>query len=427
VCETSVAFVAFETVSAASVQTIGICTDAVNIKLIDINCVILLNLEEIDMSNRFPLKAAYAAALLATLGSNVLAADGWKVRFPLSGTLGGEIAAPIGAGGLYGQVSVTQIEVDKLAGPDGNDFQITRSGTIPVDLTKNPLTAALGVRSASFSGQVTGGLKQSQTQVNSVIGYLSKEKYNNGQLSFAVNIPYISMTRTVTYSGKPPTLGAISPSLTASGVSATTAAGIQAQAQAGFNAAYPGLLATSSATNSGSPTGLGDIEVTGAWVYQDPEMKVIAATTLALPTGVFDQATGLNLGYGKFYTLRPSVTVAYNTSDNLTLGARTSLALNTRNTDNNVKSGNFYGLDLAASYRTSIGVFGPHVVFVNQYEDDDGGNYGSNRFSTSGAGLFFATKIPAIDAGLNISYMQAFDARNALSGNFIQFRLTKQF
>ena len=116
-CETSGAFVAFETVGAASVQSIGICTDAVTIKLIDINCVILLNQEEIDMSIRFPLKAAYAAALLATLGSNVLAADGWKVRFPLSGTLGGEIAAPIGAGGLYGQVSVTQLELDKLAGP----------------------------------------------------------------------------------------------------------------------------------------------------------------------------------------------------------------------------------------------------------------------------------------------------------------------
>jgi hypothetical protein len=372
------------------------------------------------------MKAAYAAVMLATLGVTAYAADGWKVRFPLSGTLGGEIVAPIGAGGLYGQVSLTQIEIDKLAGPDGNPFQATKSGTIPVPLASvNP---ALGTRSASFSGPVTVGLKQSQTQVNSVIGYLSAEKYNGGQLSVAVNIPYINMTRTVTYSGTAPTLSAISPSLTASGLTPTVANGIQAQTQATFNSTvFPGALAASGAKDSGSPSGIGDMEVTGAWVYSNPVMKVIAGATLALPTASYDKNSSLNLGYGNFYTLRPGVAASYNTSDALTLGARASVAMNTRNTDNNVKSGNFYALDMAAAYKTGMGVIGPHLMFVNQFEDDDGGNYGSNRFSATGAGVFYTTKISAIDAGLNISYMQMFEARNALSGNFFQIRLTKAF
>ena len=377
------------------------------------------------MLNRFPLKAAYAASVLAMLAGNALAADGWKVRFPLSGTLGGEIAAPIGAGGLYGQVSVTQLELDKLAGPDGNNFQLPSSGTIPVPLASvNP---ALGTRSASYSGVADVGFKQSQTQVNAVIGYLSNEEYNGGRLTAAVNIPIVSINRTTTLTGATPTLSAITPSLTGSGLSGAQAAGIQASTQASFSPKYQAGLGTQGATLSGTQSGIGDIEVTGGWVYQDPVVKVVAATTLALPTAQWDPVTGLNLGYGKFYTLRPSVAVAYNATDAWTLGARTSLAFNTRNTDNNVKSGNFYGIDLAAAYRTSVGVVGPHLVFVNQYEDDDGGKYGSNRFSTSGAGVFFATKIPSVDLGLNLSYMQSFDAKNALSGSFVQIRLTKQF
>lgn len=387
------------------------------------------------MLNRFPLKAAYAASVLAVLAGNAMAADGWKVRFPLSGTLGGEIAAPIGAGGMYGQVSVTQLELDKLAGPDGNNFKLPSSGTIPVNLTTNPLTASLGVRSATYSGVADVGFKQSQTQVNAVIGYLSNEQYNGGRLTAAVNIPIISINRTTTLTGATPTLSTISPSIASSFVSAgftqaeasARAAGIQSATQAGFATQYQAGLGTQAATLSGTQSGIGDIEVSGGWLYQDPVVKVVAAATLALPTAQWDPVTGLNLGFGKYYTLRPSVAVAYNASDAWTLGARTSLAFNTRNTDNNVKSGNFYGIDLAAAYRTSIGVVGPHLVFVNQYEDDDGGKYGSNRFSTSGAGVFFATKIPSVDLGLNLSYMQSFDAKNALSGSFIQVRLTKQF
>jgi hypothetical protein len=72
-------------------------------------------------------------------------------------------------------------------------------------------------------------------------------------------------------------------------------------------------------------------------------------------------------------------------------------------------------------------VVGPHIIYVSQYEADQGGSLGDNKFSSTGAGLFFATLIPGINAGLNVAYMKTVDSRNALSGSFLQFRLTKAF
>lgn len=57
-----------------------------------------------------------------------LAADGFKVRFPLSGTLGGEIVAQVDNPGFFASVSLTQIEIDKITDGTGNSFQQDKSG-----------------------------------------------------------------------------------------------------------------------------------------------------------------------------------------------------------------------------------------------------------------------------------------------------------
>lgn len=46
-------------------------------------------------------QSAYAVAVLLVTAGHADAADGWKVRFPLSGSLGGEIAAKQLTPGLY--------------------------------------------------------------------------------------------------------------------------------------------------------------------------------------------------------------------------------------------------------------------------------------------------------------------------------------
>jgi hypothetical protein len=146
-----------------------------------------------------------------------------------------------------------------------------------------------------------------------------------------------------------------------------------------------------------------------------------------MPTAKYDKNSALNVGYGNYYTLRPGGAVSVKTGENLTLGARASLGFNSNNDDNGVRTGNFWALDMAAAYLTPVGVFGPHLMQVSQYEDDKGGSYGPNRFSATGVGMFYTTLIKPINAGLNFSYMKMVDSRNALSGSFVQLRLTKTF
>ena len=168
------------------------------------------------------------------------------------------------------------------------------------------------------------------------------------------------------------------------------------------------------------------------WEKTVNQLKIVAGATLALPTGNYSYVEGRlapNIGYGKYYTFRPGVGVAYTASENVTLGARGSLGFNTKNTENNVKSGDFYVIDLAAAFKTPVGVFGPHMTIMRQYTDDTGGNValGANRLSLTGAGAFATFPIASIGAGLNLSYMKTIDARNSLSGSFVQARLSKAF
>lgn len=389
------------------------------------------------MSIRFPTKAAYAAALLSTIAGHTLAADGFKLRFPQSGTLGGEMVAPLSNSGLYGQLSVTQIELDKISGTDGNQITLSRTGVASgtninagvqasAQFTAGQKTAAarLAGRTANYSGAATSTFKQSQTQTNAVIGYLGADEYAGGRFTLAVNIPYITFDRTVRYAGTTPTLSAFSPAITGTPQEIGQSQGV---GQAAFGATYQAALTQKATADTGTAGALGDIEVSGAWVYSDDTKKVIAGASLAMPTGEYDKSSTLNIGFGKYYTFRPSVAMAYKTTEALTLGGRASLGLNSPNTDNGIRSGNFYALDLAAAYLTPVGVVGPHVVVLNQYEDDQGGALGANRLSSTGAGLFFTTRIDAIGAGLNISYMKTVDSRNSLSGSFFQVRVSKAF
>ena len=327
-------------------------------------------------------KGLTASALLGlSLASSMgYAAEGFKVRFPLSGTLGGEMVAPI-TPGMFGSVVVTHLTVDKLTGPDGNAYSAA---------------LAPGVKA-------TVGIDQKQDLYNLVLGYTSTEKYADGHLTFAVNIPYVTIDRSLT--GK------------------SSFAPLQANVDA---------LARSA---SGNVSSIGDIEVTAGWQRQVDKTKYVVGATLAMPTGDYSKTpTAVNVGTGNFYTLRTGAAIAYQATENLTLGARASLAFNTKNKDNNWRSGDYYVIDLAAAYKTPIGVFGPHVIRVQQYKDDIGAITilgtampGNNRFTSTGAGVFFATRVPGINAGLNLSYMKTLEAENALSGSFIQARLSKVF
>ena len=360
-----------------------------------------------------------ATALLATTAQ---AADGLKLRFPLTGTLGGEIIAPLNNPGPFVSLIFTQVEVSKATGNDGNTLMTRQTGLTP---PKDVLSDGV-LRSASYTATVKSDVKQSQSVGNLVLGHLSQEEYLGGHLSLIANIMFSRMKVTTNVSGTPPTLGTLSPAIAAP-YPAGTAEATQAGVQAGFAADYPSGLASQSAAATGSVTDLGDMEITAAWVQAKDNLKLIVGATLALPTGQFNKDKAYNVGFGNYYTLRPGVALAYKATNALTVGVRASLGLNTTNQDNQVRSGNFAGLDLAAAYLTPVGIVGANLLKVAQYQDDTGGTLGANRLNASAGGIFFASMIPALDTGINLSYTQMLQSRNAMSARFFQAILTKAF
>ena len=400
------------------------------------------------------LRASCTAVLLIATASEGLAADGFKLRFPLSGTLGGEIVAPLPTEGWFGSVTVTDVNVTALTGNDGNDMKLSNpaafgpltaaQATAATDaaIAANPLltpvrAAVIGALSQGSASAVgTANLKinkHHQTVANAVFGrVLSKDIYG-GHLVAAVNIPYVvSLDTDINVSGQTPTLSSLSPAYAGPNQTVTDKVNLAANtiAQGAFGKAVQDKLAATSTNATISTSGIGDIEASLLWEKSINEFKVVAGATLAMPTSNYKYTAGSlapNIGFGTYYTLRTGLGVAYTASESVTLGARGSLGFNSQNTDNFVRSGDFYAVDLAAAFRTPVGVIGPHVTMLRQYTDDTGGALGANKVSVDGAGFFYAVPIPAWGGGLNVAYMKTLDTKNSLSGNFVQFRFTRVF
>lgn len=362
--------------------------------------------------------ALLTSCILGTLATPSWAQDAGRVRFPAAGALGGEIIAQVDNPGFFASAVVTQAEVDKLTDSSGNTATRTLSGTF-----STPAPVAGAIRTGTYSGTATVDLKQSQSQLNLVVGYVSQGIFGGGRLSLTANLPYIArLDRTTKVTGPTPTLSTLAPA-----VPPAAAAAAQAAAQAGFNNGYQSNLAAAASKATGVEEGLGDVELTAAWSNRTPERRVIVGATLALPTGKYDAASSLNIGVGNFYTLRAGAAYAFDPSPNWTVGVRGTLVTNTRNKDTQVKRGDFAAFELAAAYRSSFGVFGPHVVMVRQFRDDDGNPQGANRYSITNAGLFYAMRLPGPDFGINFSYTGTVNSKNAMSGSIYQVRISKAF
>ncbi len=125
--------------------------------------------------------------------------------------------------------------------------------------------------------------------------------------------------------------------------------------------AAPGSVAnTRISSDSGQATGLGDLEFGPLlhWEIGDNQSANFVPTVI-VPTGDYNAldttpATGLpnhaqrlNMGYGNFYTFRPSAQYAF-IGDGWDVGARAVLSFNTRNKDNGYYSGNMFNVDWQA-------------------------------------------------------------------------------
>jgi hypothetical protein len=341
------------------------------------------------------------------------AAEGFEPRYNLAGSLGGEMFAPPDQAGWLIGWAATSIKVSRVTGNDGKSLtQPIPGGIVPLPAPLPPaLYPSFGPGVAAIDGTGT------MTRSDLVFAYLSPDDSGGGRLAFGVDIPVARKSQSIA-------VGASTPSL---GWPSNTPGGLQSAVQGQFGEQYQGALHEQSASATGKVSGIGDAELMAGWQYVNEKWRVLAGASLVLPTGKYSADPKPDIGVGNFYTFRPALQVAYLPTPELAFAAKYSLGLNSRNRDNQLRSGNWAGLETAAGYKTPIGVLGLHAIHLQQYQDDDNNPLGASRTRSSNAGAFFTTLVPGIDAALTIQYIKTFSSRNAKEATFTQARLIKVF
>lgn len=357
------------------------------------------------------MKALFAATLV--LAGAAQAAEDFQLRYNLAGSLGGEIFAPPDLQGLTGGIALTRVDIRKVTGNDGALLtQTLPGGTVPLPA---PTPSALYPSYGPTTGRIDA--RGSLLQWNLGLAWLSTQRYGGGRLALAINLPYATKKQGFAADAATPTLN------WNAAVPAATRAAVQSQFAAQFQAGIADQLAA----QGGRVSGIGDMELHAGWRHADARLRVLAGASLVLPTGRYNAAPGPDIGFGNFYTLRPAAQLVYLPRPDLALAGRLTVGLNTRNRDNHLRSGNWASLEAAAGYMTRLGPLGVHVVQAQQFQDDSGNPWGTSRYRSTNAGLFWTTRVPGLDAVLTLQHMVTLSSRNAKHGSYSQLRLSKSF
>lgn len=355
-----------------------------------------------------PMRSLRALSLLLAAASAgvALAAEDFRVRYNLAGSIGGEIFAPKSSSGWVGALAYTDIDGRKVTGDDGNALSITTPpGTVPLPYNANRVAL-----------QTSGNARVAAL----ALAYITEERDGGGQLIFGALLPYAQNASQVRASAASPTLNWPHP--------AQPDDATKALVQGQFAAAYQSQLSDLAAADSGKISGIGDIELAAGWMLQDGPWKIRAGAAWVLPTGTYSATSRPNIGFGNYHTLRPEVQFTYLPSAKIALSGKLIMGFNSRNKDNQLKSGDWLGLEAAAGYMTPIGPVGLHGVHVKQYRDDRNNLlFGSSRLQLTGLGAFFTTRLPGIDTIVTLQYMMTSHSRNARHSNFSQLRIIKPF
>lgn len=349
------------------------------------------------------------------LGSSAMAAEDFRVRYNLAGTLGGEIFAPAPTPGWVGAFSLTHVDGQKITGNDGQDLVKTMpGGNVPLapggtpldpSYAANPLTLKTTVRANA------GAL---------ALAYVPQGLVAGGQVVWSGVVPLVDIRTQTTPVSSVPSLqwpSAMAPD-------AATRAAVAAR----FGQEYTAGIQAEASQGNARSSGVGDVELASHWLRVDGPWKLMAGAALVLPTGKYSASPGLDPGFGNFYTFRPEARLTYQPSARWAFAGKLAWGLNTRNRDNQWRSGDWYGVEAAAGYMTALGPVGVQVVHIQQYRDDRNNlQFGASRFEMDGAGLFWTTRIPALDLAVSLQHMATTRSRNALHSNFTQLRLVKTF
>ncbi|GAB2859131.1 hypothetical protein GCM10027277_29520 [Pseudoduganella ginsengisoli] len=354
--------------------------------------------------------AAIVAACVAT--QPAAAADNFQLRYNLAGNLGGELFAARDQVGWAGGLALTAMENSRVTGDNG--LALTRTipgGTVPLPNTPSALYPAYSASVAQVAGTGT------QKQANLGLAYITEEHYGGGRLAFLLNVPFAKKTQRFEAMAATPALN-WSPAIPAP---------VRAAVTASFNRQYQAQIGIQAGESSGETTGMGDVEVQAGWRYVQDQLRVLAGASVVLPTGKYSAAAGPDTGYGNYTTFRPAVQATWLPVAGVALSGKVTWAVNTRNRDNDVRSGNWAGLELAAGYQTSLGVLGLNGLRVQQYQADSGNPWGSGKLRSTNAGVFYTVRLEPVNAAMTLQYMATTASRNARHGNFSQLRITKFF
>lgn len=359
--------------------------------------------------------ARLALSLACTVAASSVAEAGedFQVRYNLAGSLGGEIFAPPDLQGLTGGIALTRVDIHKITGNDGERLTQTLPGGILPLPAPTPATLYPGYGPATGVIDARGSL----VQWNLGLAWLSAARYGGGRLALAMNLPYGIKKQGFGAQATTPTLH----------WNPAVPAATQAAVQAGFDRQFQSTVAAMAAAEGGSVSGIGDMELHAGWRHATDELRVLAGASLVLPTGRYNQASGPDIGFGNFYTLRPAAQLVYLPRPDIALAGRVTVGLNTRNRDNDLRSGNWASLEGAAGYLTRLGPVGVHVVHAQQYQDDSNNRWGPSRYRSTNAGLFWTTRVPVLDVVLTLQHMATVQSRNAKNGTYSQVRVSKSF
>ena len=356
---------------------------------------------------------------LAALGAGLAcahtahAAEAFQLRYNIAGSLGGEIFGAPDRSGLAAGVAWTDILIDKITGADGHALTSTLpGGTVALPA---PTPAALYPSYGATTAAVDA--RGSQRQWNLAFGYVTSDTYAGGRFAFGINVPYATKKQTIDISATPPQLqwNPVVPAAT------------QAAVQAQFDTKFGNGLAAQSAASTGQVSAFGDTDIQFGWLHAGEQWRMLAGASLVLPTGQYATGPAPNIGFGNFYTLRPAFQAAYLPTPDIAFSGKVTVGLNTRNKDNQLRSGDWIGLEAAAGYKTALGPIGVHSVWVQQTQGDSRNSFGASKLMSSNVGAFFTTRLPVVDAVLTLQYMATVDSRNARSGTYSQARLIKLF
>lgn len=361
----------------------------------------------------FQISRLGAAAFLFAASLQVHAAEQFQLRYNVVGSLGGEMFAPPDVTGFGAGAAATYIDIRKVTGNDGKALTMgVPGGTVPLPApAPSQLYPTYGPSSATIDG--TGSVRL----VNFALGYITTDRFAGGRIAFGAVVPYGTKRQAFGFSATTPTLR----------WSPAVPQAVQSAVGAQFAAGYQAALGAQAASETGESTGLGDIELQGGWLYTTEQVRVLAGASIVLPTGRYDAAAGPDIGFGNFYTFRPAVQVAYLPTPDFSVAGKLTLGFNTRNRDNQLRSGNWAGAEMAVAYKTRVGAFGLHGVLVQQIQDDQNNPWGASRYRTVNAGPFFTTAIPAWGASITAQFIRTSTSKNAKAGDFSQVRILKVF